>query len=240
MKKNIIKKKESWKLFNLISKRYDFLNHFLSFGQDIFWRQQVKQYLSKKKDLIYLDIATGTCDLMIALIKNSKKIKKALGVDLAENMLFEGEKKIKRAKLNHIASTKVADAVNLPFKNNTYDLTTIAFGIRNTPEPLKALKEQYRVLKFEGRTIVLEFSIPFKKTVRFFYLFYFRKILPKIGAFFSGNSEAYLYLNESVESFSYGWKFVNLMEKAGFTKCRQIPLTFGIASIYLGEKNNKC
>lgn len=228
-------KRDIWKIFNEISPTYDLLNRILSFGLDIHWRRQLAKFLPSQRNLRILDLATGTADVPIILCQKSLKLQSVIGVDLADQMLEIGRKKIIERNLTDKISLQHADAQHLPFEDNNFDCTTIAFGIRNMENPSAVLKEMHRVLKKEGRALILEFSLPENKMLAVFYLFYLRKIVPLIGSCFSGHAQAYRYLNESVENFPYGEKFRALMEQTGF-KTRAIPLLGGVASLYIGEK----
>ncbi len=232
-----VTRREAWKLFDRIAQRYDFLNRFLSFGQDVLWRKKMALYLPKKTEISLLDLATGTADQLLFLFEKTDSIAQAVGVDLSDNMLAIGKKKIDDRKLDQKITLKPADGAALPFPENTFDCTTIAFGIRNIPDYQKSLREMLRVLKPGGISLVLEFSLPHSPLVRWPYLFYFRYILPFLGGWISGDSSAYRYLNATVEQFPHGDGFLQMMSDAGFKKVRRIPLSFGIATIYVGEKS---
>lgn len=130
----------------------------------------------------------------------------------------------------------LGDGVNIPAADNTFDLTTISFGIRNFSDPQKSLFDIHRVLKHGGRLMIMEFAIPTNPIIRAVYFFYFRHFLPRIGNMVSKHKDAYTYLNQSVEDFPYGDKFLAMMEKAGFTNLKKQSLTFGIAMLYIGDK----
>jgi demethylmenaquinone methyltransferase/2-methoxy-6-polyprenyl-1,4-benzoquinol methylase len=229
-------KKETWKMFDLIASRYDLLNRVLSFGIDVWWRYRLGFYLPvTKTPQKVLDIATGTGDVGLSLLRNHpKRVGEVVGVDLAEEMLDKADKKIQSRNIPNM-SVKVGDATNLPIETDSVDATTIAFGIRNVPDVPKALEEMKRVIKPGGRALILEFSIPRFFLFKWFYLFYFRYILPTVGGLVSGNKKAYSYLNSSVEAFPDGQDFLDLMNDAGFTNTKATSLTFGIASIYQGD-----
>lgn len=228
-------KKETWKMFDLIASRYDLLNRLLSFGIDVWWRYRLGYFLPKKEYQTVLDIATGTGDVGLSLLRNQpKRVGAVIGVDLAEEMLDKADKKIKSKNVSNM-SVKVGDATNLPIETDSVDATTIAFGIRNVPDVPKALEDMKRVIKPGGRALILEFSIPKFFLFRWLYLFYFRNILPTVGGIISGNKQAYSYLNSSVEEFPCGQDFLDLMKAAGFSNTKATSLTFGIASIYQGD-----
>lgn len=220
-------------MFDSIAWRYDFLNHFLSFGIDKIWRKKAIRLIGKyKKYPVIVDIATGTADLAIAAMKiNPVKI---YGVDISEGMLDIGRNKIRKLGLSDKIELSVADSENLPFTDNSFDVAMVAFGIRNFTDPEKGLTEMRRVLRDDGMVLVLEFSKPRNILFKSFYEIYFRKILPFFGKIFSRNSHAYSYLPESVMSFPDNESFLEMMRRAGFRSVNQIRLTGGIASIYTG------
>ena len=238
MKNEMIKtpdKNNSWKMFDRIAHRYDLLNRLLSFGQDIRWRRMVGICLPEQENIEILDLATGTGDLLISLQQNYKKVKSGVGLDMAGKMLAIAEKKIIERKLTSTLSVVRGDACAIPFDACSFDAITIAFGIRNVIDVPLSLREMYRVLRNSGRALILEFSLPKNRMFRQIYLFYFRYILPFLGRIISGDNYAYRYLNQTVESFPYGQEFCVLMKDAGFSKVTAYPLSFGIATIYLGE-----
>lgn len=229
------KKEESFKIFDDIAPTYDSLNRTLSLGIDIYWRNQIKRNLPLRSNLQVLDIATGTADIPLVLAKSSQ-VKEVLGLDLSKKMIELGKVKVKKANLNGKISLDLGDGNNLPLEDGSYDVATVGFGIRNFPSTEKGLSEMHRVLRPKGRAMIMEFSLPQNKGIRFLYLFYFRYILPLIGNLFSGHKDAYHYLNKSVEDYPYGEKFLHLMREAGFKSPRALPLTFGIATLYIGDK----
>lgn len=227
---------EVWKMFDRIAHRYDLLNRLLSFGQDRIWRKKVAGHLKNTPNQVILDLATGTAELLIAVCQQSQQVKSGVGIDLAEKMLEIGREKIAEKNLASRLKLEDGDATKIPFSDGSFDAVMIAFGIRNVRDIDKTLLEMHRILKPSGRAIILEFSLPYNQTVRSLYLFYFRHILPKIGALISGDKYAYSYLNETVEAFPYGKDFENLMKRADFSSVKSTPLTFGIATIYQGDK----
>ena len=220
-------------MFNNIAPKYDFLNHVLSMGIDIKWRNRVNKMLHSEKVESILDIATGTGDLALTLHKDGVKIK---GLDISEGMLEVGRQKIKEKGLDNDIEFILGDAENIPFPDNHFDAITVAFGVRNFANLEKGLKEMHRVLKPSGRVFVLEFSQPTSVPFKQIYNFYSRNILPTIGRIISNDKAAYTYLPESVAAFPYGQDFLDIMKNCSFkgNTCR--PVTMGIASIYSGEK----
>ena len=156
----VLPKSDSWKMFNAIAGRYDFLNRLLSLGQDIRWRRTLMQFLPGHDGLTILDLATGTGDVLIALAKDNPKIIRGVGVDPAVKMLDIGRHKIKMAGLEDRLMLQQGDAQALPFLDETFDCVTISFGIRNIPDLRLVLLEMYRVTKKGGRILILEFSKP--------------------------------------------------------------------------------
>ncbi len=229
-------KAESWQMFNAISSKYDPLNHLLSLGLDYGWRRSLTIWLPNRRKLKLLDLATGTGDVLITLLKRSSDIESACGIDLADAMLKIAQQKVQTAHLTEKISLQHGDAGQIPYPSENFDVVTMAFGIRNIPVPEKVLSEIFRVLKKNGRVVILEFSLAPNRIFRSLQLFYLRHIVPAIGAMISGNFQAYRYLNQTIEKFPYGEAFCNLLETAGFQIVSAQPLTFGIATIYKGDK----
>jgi demethylmenaquinone methyltransferase/2-methoxy-6-polyprenyl-1,4-benzoquinol methylase len=223
-------------MFDRIAHRYDLLNRLLSGGTDVAWRKFMARHLPVQQDIKLLDLATGTADVMLALHANSGRVVSGVGVDPSGGMLGFGHKKIQQRGLEKTLQLVKGDAMRLALPDNHFDALSMAFGIRNVIDVDVALKEMVRVLKPGGRALILEFSLPANAVFRAVYLFYFRHILPRIGALLSGDSSAYTYLNKTVETFPYGQAFCDLMSNAGFENARGIPLTFGIATLYIAEK----
>ena len=228
-------KAKIWQMFDRISARYDLLNKVLSFGIDIRWRHQVRDYLPAGNDLELLDLATGTGDLLLELAPLDK-IKSAVGLDLSEKMLQVAEKKIQKSNLQKPVKLVKADAAAIPFDNSSFDVATIAFGIRNVVDINLVLQEIYRVLKPQGRVIILEFSLPDNYLLRKIFLFYLRNFVPSIGAIISGDIGAYRYLNTSIENFVGRNQMQFAMEKAGFANVNMGCKTFGTVCFYYADK----
>jgi demethylmenaquinone methyltransferase/2-methoxy-6-polyprenyl-1,4-benzoquinol methylase len=228
------KKSQIALMFNNISKKYDFLNHFLSLGIDHLWRRRVISLIKPFKPRQILDIATGTGDLAISASRiNPEKI---IGIDISEGMLAIGNKKIRKKKLGHFIELMQGDSENLPFKENTFDSAMVAFGVRNFENLQKGLVEINRVLKPGSPFVVLEFSKPKAFPVKQLYGIYSKYVMPGVGKFFSKDQSAYSYLPESVLAFPEGKDFLNELHKAGFKSTTEKRLSFGVASIYFGLK----
>jgi demethylmenaquinone methyltransferase/2-methoxy-6-polyprenyl-1,4-benzoquinol methylase len=228
------KKEQVAKMFDNISHKYDFLNHFLSLGIDIYWRKKAIKLLSSSKPKYILDIATGTGDFAIEALKLAPD--KVIGVDISAGMLKYGNEKIVKLGLQHKIELILGDSEKLPFDDNTFDAITVSFGGRNFENLEKGLIDMFRVLKPGGKALVLEFSKPRSFPLKQIYNFYFKNILPVLGKMFSKDNTAYTYLPESVNAFPDGEDFLKVFENSGFKKTKCIPLTFGISSIYIGEK----
>jgi len=224
-------------MFDRIAHRYDFLNRVLSMGIDVGWRRKMAAFLPGRGKQHVLDLATGTGDQLLALCAATDRVERGVGLDMAEKMLAIGRRKIARAGLDHKLTLAAGDAGDIPFPAESFDAVTITFGIRNLEDVEYALKEMWRVLKKGGRVLILEFSLPENGVMRGVYLLYLRRILPAVGGWVSGDRKAYRYLNRTVEQFPYGEAFCRLLRHAGFVAVRQHPLTWGIASIYTGTKN---
>ena len=228
------KKSQVAQMFNSIAGKYDFLNHFLSAGIDIYWRKQAVKIMGQNKPALLLDIATGTGDFAIeALQLNPEKV---IGVDISEGMLAVGQEKIKKKNLTGKIELQLGDSENLTFADNTFDGTMAAFGVRNFENLNQGLSEMYRVLKPGGRIVVLEFSKPQGFPFKQVYNFYFKQILPVFGKLISKDQAAYTYLPESVQAFPDGADFINILKQVGFKNTQWHSLTFGISSIYTGLK----
>ncbi len=228
------KKEQVVSMFNNIAHKYDFLNHFLSIGIDKIWRRKAIRTLATHQPKRILDIATGTGDLAIAALRlNPEKI---IGVDISVGMLQVGKEKIEKRKLSDKIELMEGDSENLQFADESFDGITAAFGVRNFENLEKGLFEMHRVLDKKGKLVVLEFSKPQAFPFKQIYNFYFNNILPLWGKIFSKDNSAYTYLPESVRAFPDGELFLAKLRQAGFVHVKQQRLTFGIASIYSGEK----
>jgi demethylmenaquinone methyltransferase/2-methoxy-6-polyprenyl-1,4-benzoquinol methylase len=231
-----IEKSKSWQMFNQISPKYDLLNRILSMGLDISWREEMGRQLIQRDDMQVLDLATGTGDVIISFCQQYSNIKQGQGLDLAEKMLSIGREKIEKLNLSQRIKLDHGDAMSVPFPDKIFDNVSISFGIRNTDNPFQVLKEMRRVLKPGGRALILEFSMPANKIIRFFHLFYLRHIVPLLGYIFSGNYQAYKYLNQTIESFPHGQSFCKMMHRAGLKNIQETKLLYGTATIYTGER----
>ncbi|MCX6304935.1 MAG: bifunctional demethylmenaquinone methyltransferase/2-methoxy-6-polyprenyl-1,4-benzoquinol methylase UbiE [Bacteroidetes bacterium] len=221
-------------MFDDISSKYDFLNHFLSFGIDRVWRKKLVSLLGQRKPVTVLDVATGTGDLAIAIA--ALKPEKITGIDISAKMLEIGRQKLIEKGLNKLITLQQADAEKIPFSDNSFDAITVAFGVRNYEHLELGLTEMSRVLRPGGVMLILEFSHPESFPMKQLYAIYSRYIIPLTGRLISGNTTAYSYLPESVAAFPSGKNFLDILQKVGLKNTRQLSLSMGIASIYMAEK----
>lgn len=223
-------------MFDSIAPKYDFLNHSLSLGQDVRWRQEMVRAAKIPSRGAVLDVACGTCDVTMAIKRDTHTEATIIGTDFSPGMLALGQQKINQDKRFQPINLVCGNALTLPFKNDRFDAVLIAFGIRNIMDRQGALKQCYKTLKPGGNMIVLELTAPENRFFRQIYLFYFRRILPAIGTLFSKNSNAYHYLPASVLNFPSRRKFSKIMTDAGFTDVKWKTMTFGIVTLFAGKK----
>lgn len=231
MEKTKNKKDQVKRIFDSISHRYDFLNHFLSLGVDFYWRNKAIELSRMNENSTLLDIACGTGDFSIAA--NKSGIKNIFGADLSLNML-----KLFDKKADWIIGKKTQCVAEfLPFKNESFTNITVAFGVRNFYDILEGFKQFNRVLRSSGKATILEFRLPSNKLIKKLYLFYFNKILPFIGKLISKDREAYTYLPESVYEFDEKVNLVELLKQSGFIKVEKYSLTFGLVQVVIATKS---
>ena len=217
------------KMFGSIARRYDLANHLLSCGIDFYWRRRAAEIVAGWRPHRIADLATGTGDLALAL---QKKLPDAeiVGVDFLPEMLDLAQRK-------GVRQVVLADAMNLPFGDASFDCVTIAFGLRNLENWGAALTEMSRALRTSGRLLVLEFSLPTTPILRAIYRFYLHRCLPLLGSFLTGKKTAYDYLGDSIEEFPSGNAMCQLMQANGFARPTFEPLTGGIVTIYTAQKS---
>ncbi len=223
-------------MFDNVSEKYDLLNKILSFGINCIWRKELVKQLQQYKPAHVLDIATGTGNQAIRIAK--LKPESITALDISMQMLHIGQKKIKKRKLDKLIDFKHGSCSQLPFEDESFDTVTISFGVRNFNDPLKALKEAYRVTKKNGVIMILEFGIPKNPLIKLAFLFHFTKLLPLFGGLLTGNKAAFSYLTNSVKKFPYGYDFLTLLDKAGFTDLEYKKRHFGITYIYSARKKS--
>jgi len=229
-------KEKPWKLFDKISSTYDLINHLLSLGMDRYWRRQMVKHLPQISNIRLLDLATGTADQLITIVKKARRGISALGIDLSHTMLRLGHKKIIDKPYSHQVTLMEGDVTNISLKNEAVDCVTMSFGIRNVCNKQQCLNECYRVLAPHGKLLFLEFSLPKFRILKAFYLFYLRHVMPHIAGLISRKQYAYRYLNQTIEAFPKSDEFCEHIKNAGFLHVKAYPLTFGIATLYCGEK----
>ena len=223
-------------IFSSITKEYDFLNHFLSLRRDIAWRKAAVSRMRFFKTMRFLDVATGTADIAIEAAQQYPEIQVA-GVDLAQKMMDVGQEKINKKGLTGRISLMEADALQLPFPDDSFDVAAVAFGIRNMPDRMAALREMRRVVYPGGQVMILEMSLPDEgAALRGAYSFYLKKILPLLARPFSKHAEAYAYLADSVSLFPSPKKFAMMMEQVGLKAIEQKCFFPGITYLHIGYK----
>lgn len=221
-------------MFNNISKRYDFLNHFLSLGIDKIWRKKAVNMLKDIKPQRILDLASGTGDFAIESLRlNPKEI---IGMDISEGMLEVGRQKMKKNGYDNVISMRLGDSEDLPFEDNYFDALTVGFGVRNYENLEKGLSEMLRVVRPGGKLIILEFSKPKKFPVKQYYAFHSKYIIPFFGKRISKDDKAYAYLPESVAAFPEGKDFEDILMKLNYKNVSSKLVAGGIATIYSGTK----
>lgn len=229
------KKKQVAQMFDSIAFKYDFLNRFLSFGIDVWWRKKAISQLKQLKPKTVLDVATGTADVAIMTYKRLKP-EKITGIDISEGMLQLGRAKIEKLGLQQHIQLQAGDSETINYPANTFDAITVAFGVRNFENLEKGMSEMYRVLKPGGKLVVLEFSRPKQPLFKKICNWYMHVLTPGIGKMFSKNKDAYQYLSKSVQAFPEREQFTAIMQAAGYTQTYFKPLSLGICCIYCGNK----
>lgn len=222
-------------MFDSIAPRYDFLNRLLSLGIDRRWRKFAVQQIKVAESGRILDVATGTADVALQIAAQTPPSVTVTGIDFSPQMIELGKEKVTGSPYAARIALQVAPCEDIPFADDTFDSATIAFGIRNVVDRLAGLQEMRRVLKPGGRVVILEFSNPRSRFFKALYNFYFLRILPVIGGLFS-QFNAYKYLPDSVLEFPSQEEFEKIMAAAGFSNLVHHDLTFGIATVYIGEK----
>jgi demethylmenaquinone methyltransferase/2-methoxy-6-polyprenyl-1,4-benzoquinol methylase len=224
------------RMFGEIAGRYDFLNHLLSLGVDVYWRWRTVRKVPPAGEGPVLDLCTGTGDLALAYHRAARGRTPVVGADFCRPMLAIGHTKAAHAGAEQVTFVE-ADARDLPFSNGSFQIVSVAFGLRNISDTDRGLREMLRVCRVGGRIAVLEFSMPRRQPLRFVYSWYFRHILPRVGqALARGGEDAYHYLPQSVCEFPSGEALAERMRAAGARDVRCYPLTFGVATLYVGTK----
>jgi demethylmenaquinone methyltransferase/2-methoxy-6-polyprenyl-1,4-benzoquinol methylase len=216
-------------MFGRIARRYDLANHVLSGGADFLWRRRAARIVAGWKPSDVLDLATGSGDLVLAIQRRLPNAR-IVAADFSREMIEVARKK-------GVANTMVADALQLPFPDSSFDCVTVAFGLRNMANWSRALTEMSRVLRDRGHLLVLDFSLP-SGAMRPAYRFYLHRCLPTLASIVTGQKAAYDYLGGSIEKFPSGVAMLEMIERNGFTNVKAEPLTGGIATIYTAEKRS--
>lgn len=221
-------------MFSTIAERYDLLNRVLSLGIDRRWRTFAVDQLPKVENARFLDVATGTCDVALEIIKRHSPVTEVVGVDFSEGMLKLGKEKVRTAGLEERIDVRFADATNLPFEDGSFNGSIIAFGIRNVQNYKKGISEMGRVVKSGGKVVILEFTSVQSRFFQPLFHFYISRVLPLIGEMISGKKGAYKYLPDSMLNFPPPEEFKKAMEETGLQDVRYHKLTFGAAIAYVG------
>ncbi len=234
-------------MFGEISGRYDFLNHLLSGGTDYYWRWRTVRACPPRGDAPILDVCTGTGDLAIAYWKKARGRVDVIGADFTPQMLEIARRKAQAVVSRDAESSErsasseltfvEADTQNLPFEDDRFQIVSVAFGLRNVADTRRGVQEMMRVCQPGGHVVILEFSLPGNRVLRSLYLWYFKNVLPRIGQWLARNQQsAYNYLPASVSEFPYGQALADVLTECGLTNVTWTPLTFGIATLYIGKK----
>lgn len=226
---------ENRKMFNKIAKRYDLINRIISLGFDKQWRQQAIKKMNIKDGNCYIDIGCGTGDSTV-MLSNMKNNIHSIGIDPSFNMIkIAKEKVIKRLLCENIRYS-IGSALNLPFKNNTFDGAIFSFSIRNVTNQKQTLEEVLRVLKPKSSLVILELGVPENRILNILYLLFSRIFISLVSIVLSRKS-AYRYLQKSIDHFPSALNFQHFLKNIGFTKCSYSSIMFGVVKIYYGEKN---
>lgn len=223
-------------MFARIAPRYDFLNHLLSLNVDRYWRRKSVTLAAAQPDAQILDVCCGTGDLAIEFAHRLGPNGRVTGTDFVAPMLELFRAKVAGTALEHKLNISQADTLALPFADESFNLTSVAFGIRNVADLERGLREMRRVLYPGGKAVILEFNDTHHPVFGPLFKLYFSKILPRLGALISRDSRAYTYLPDSVGKFPPRPAFLKLMEQSGFSNCHVHSMTFGVVSCFIGTK----
>ena len=222
-------------MFSTITRKYDFLNHLLSLRRDIAWRRFTVKKMRFFKTGRFLDVACGTADLSIDAAQKHGRIS-TTGIDFVFQMLDLGKAKVEKKGLDRRITLMQADALQLPFCDDSFDVVAVAFGIRNIPDRERALREMLRVAAPGGAVMVLEMTFIQNRLFKLIYRVYLNHILPHLAKRFSPNPAAYHYLADSIMNFPQPEAFAAMMEKAGMVNVTKYPLTLGVTYLHVGIK----
>lgn len=223
-------------MFSSIARRYDLLNTCLSLGIDRRWRDRAVGEIPRREGGLFLDLATGTGDVALSLALRQPPSARVLGLDFSGEMLALARRKVARRGMEGHIWLQLGNALMLPFRDESFDAVSIAFGLRNLSDLSRGLREMHRVLRQDGRVVILEFCHPPHRLFRYLYYGYFCRVLPVVGGLVSRNGRAYRYLRDSVLAFPDPGRVQEEMERAGFREVSFRTLTGGIAAIHVGKK----
>jgi demethylmenaquinone methyltransferase/2-methoxy-6-polyprenyl-1,4-benzoquinol methylase len=232
---NRSKTEQVQEMFDSIAPAYDFMNRAMTFGIDHLWRAKAVKMMGRNKPANILDVATGTGDLAIR-IAHSLHPDHITGIDLSEGMLEIGRKKAKDAGLDNIIEFVQGDCLDLPFDDNTFDCVTVAYGVRNFPDLDKGLSEMRRVLKKDGRLVIIELTAPRRFPMRQLFWLYSHAFMPLVGWIISKDKRAYSYLPATMEAFPQGEEMQQILKKAGYRDVAFKRFTFGLSTMYTAKK----
>ena len=228
-----VKRDEVQRMFDAIAPTYDLLNGVLSFGIDRLWRRRLIRSLGGIHGCRILDVACGSGDLLVAFSRHG--VRSMAGADIATAMLRRASTRMPQSSVPCLLVAGAAE--ELPFRDGTFDIATVAFGFRNFEDPLAGLQELHRVLRHGGRLRILEFSEPPPGMWGTVFRWYFRRVLPRIGAWVSGHPAAYSYLPDSVRTFPSVPAVLDMLTRVGFVHTSRSPLSGGVATLYAAEKS---
>lgn len=226
-------KKHVGSLFDSIASTYDRFNHLLSLNIDKRWRRRAVRQLRQADHL--LDVAVGTADLAIEVIRQNKA-SRVTGIDISTGMMDIGAQKISQAGMSQSITLLEASALEMPFADSTFSAVTCAYGVRNFSNLDQGLAEMFRVMKPGGQLMILEFSYPQNVIIRWCYNLFFTHLMPLVGKAVSRNSGAYLYFRQSVKNFIWGEAMAQRLAAAGFAQVSYRPMTLGITTLYMAQK----
>lgn len=222
-------------VFSSVASKYDVMNDAMSFGIHRIWKDAMMDWLAPRPGQKLLDVAGGTGDISFRFLKRAGR-GDATVLDLTEPMLVEGRKRAEANAMSDSLDWVVGDAMHLPFENNTFDVYTISFGIRNVTRPQEALNEAFRVLRPGGRLMVLEFSQIPNELMQKVYDLYSFNIIPRLGQAIANDRDSYQYLVESIRQFPDQDTFLGMVRQAGFENAKYRNLSMGIACLHSGWK----